>query len=172
MFRRIFAAIGFPTLAAMGSLLVAEPAAAQQGQNLYEWSGHWGRSSDMPSYPSGYYGGYPAAEQNSYRGYYGAYAPSGGYYDSEPSADQAVHIAVRVPRNAEIWFDGQKTQETGAFREFISPPLSPDRAYRYEVRARWTERGQTMDRTRRITVHPGDWIRLDFASGQPANKTP
>ena len=53
MFRRIFARSNWTAVAVLGSLLVPQFAAAQQGQHLYEWSGG-GRSSSGPSYSGGY----------------------------------------------------------------------------------------------------------------------
>jgi uncharacterized protein (TIGR03000 family) len=79
-------------------------------------------------------------------------------------ANLAVHIAIRAPRDAEVWFDGAKTKQTGGSRDFVSPPLASG-TYMYQIRTRWMEGGQTVDRTRRITVQAGDRLRLDFTNG-------
>jgi uncharacterized protein (TIGR03000 family) len=95
---------------------------------------------------------------NPYESYYSPLAGTGS------QADQAVHIAMRVPANTEVWFDGTKTQQTGERRDFVSPPLVSGRTYTYQIRMRWKETEQTVDRMRHITVQAGDWIRLDFTN--------
>jgi uncharacterized protein (TIGR03000 family) len=81
-----------------------------------------------------------------------------------------VLIAVRVPANAEIWFDGNKTSQTGQVRLFNTPPLEPGHEYSYEVRALWNDSGHDVDRTRKVTVHSGDRIGLNFL--MPPGRTP
>jgi uncharacterized protein (TIGR03000 family) len=85
----------------------------------------------------------------------------------EPPIDRVAHIAVRAVADAEIWFGTQKTRQTGALREFVSPPLTPGQDYTYEVRARWTDDGKEMVQTRRITVSAGAWKTLDFTIPAP-----
>jgi uncharacterized protein (TIGR03000 family) len=96
---------------------------------------------------------------NPYESYY---SPLAG---TVSQADQAVHIAMRVPGNTEVWFDGAKTQQTGEWRDFVSPPLASARTYTYQIRIQWREGGRTVDRMGRITVQAGDWVRLDFTNG-------
>src|SRR5262249_14362589 len=78
-------------------------------------------------------------------------------------ADRPALIDVQVPAGAEIWFDGARTSQTGPFRQFISPPLTPGRQYAYAVRVRWTEGGRTVERTRRLGLRAGDRVSVDFA---------
>jgi uncharacterized protein (TIGR03000 family) len=111
--------------------------------------------------------------------YYGYSAPSyvvpvSPYYDSMPAAaaadhapranasDLTAHVSVRAPADAEIWFDGTKTRQTGAVREFESPELMRGREYTYEVRARWTQDGKEVSRTRSIDVSAGARRTVDF----------
>jgi uncharacterized protein (TIGR03000 family) len=54
------------------------------------------------------------------------------------------------------------TTQSGARRAFVSPPLAPGREYVYDVTAKWQEGGREVVRTRRITVHAGDVINLNF----------
>ena len=56
-------------------------------------------------------------------------------------ADTRAFIQVRVPAAAEIWFDGEKTSQTGSVRDFVSPALQTGRSFTYEIRARWTDEG-------------------------------
>jgi uncharacterized protein (TIGR03000 family) len=178
---RIFAWSNLTAVAVLGSLLVPPFAAAQQGQHLYEWSGG-GRSSSGPSYRGGY-GNFATPAPSYYTapgslpsgpmtGYQAFYPPQGGYlygsYGTSAAAtaldvNRAVWLNVSVPANAEIWFDGAKTAQRGAFRQFITPPLAPGQDYAYDVKVRWPEDGREV--TRRLTVHAGDVVNLVFDSG-------
>ena len=87
--------------------------------------------------------------------------------DQQPPADLAAHVAVRAPADAEVWFGAGKTRQTGAVREFVSPPLVPGQEYTYEVRARWTEGGREVVQTRRIDVSAGSRKVMDFTRPAP-----
>jgi uncharacterized protein (TIGR03000 family) len=64
--------------------------------------------------------------------------------------------------DAQVWFQGVPVQRSGTDREYESPPLQPDRTYHYDIRARWTENGQTYDQTRTVPVHAGDRVTVSF----------
>ena len=102
-----------------------------------------------------------------------AYAPTApvlSYYYSPPAMTTAVasaspaSIDVRVPSEAEIWFEGARTNQTGSERAFVSPPLDPGGRYTYEFRARWFENGRAVLQTRRVPVQAGEQIVVDFTS--------
>src|SRR5579884_166675 len=129
------------------------------GFDGFGWPGYWGW--DYPGYGYGY-GGYP------YGGYYGDYGypmmypPYYGYghppadymaaYPPIPVAEStAVLLNVTVPAGAELWVDGHKTSQTGAVRQFTSPPLAAGKDYTYELRAKWKDGGRTVEQSR--TVH-------------------
>lgn len=78
------------------------------------------------------------------------------------SLDNQVMIGVNVPANAEIWFEDQKTTQTGNFRSFISPPLQADGKFVYHIRARWMEDGRQVEKDRKLEVHPGDQFFVNF----------
>ena len=67
--------------------------------------------------------------------------------------------------NAELWFNGVKTQQTGTKRTFTTPELAPGKVYSYEIRARWMEKGQEYDQTRTVTVQPGAQVVFAFFAG-------
>ena len=95
----------------------------------------------------------------------GAPPDDGGYPpppQPPPVPENGVLIGVRVPPEAELWFEGQKTSQTGPFREFASPSLTPGEEFVYEVRARWNENGQQVERTRKVRVHAGDRMLVNF----------
>jgi uncharacterized protein (TIGR03000 family) len=164
MFRRIFALRNLMPLALLGSLLASRPAAAQQGWHLYEWSGGRG------GYSNGRVTGYPSFVLPQAGTNYGNVSTSSAGEDS--AVNRAVAIAVSVPADAEIWFDDAKTTQSGALRQFVSPPLTAGPAYFYELKARWTEDGKEVTRGRRVTVHAGDVIHVSFNSVAVVSRIP
>jgi uncharacterized protein (TIGR03000 family) len=160
------------------------------GRGYYgPWEGSYGRG-----YP-GYYGygwntpGYRWSDYNwGTPYYYSGNNPSyysqgmeGNYYTETPGAGQSygtsagadienqVMIGVRVPANAEVWFEDQKTSQTGNVRNFVSPPLQSDQKYTYHIRARWTENGRQVEKDRKLEVHPGDRLFVNFM--RPSSET-
>ncbi len=96
-------------------------------------------------------------------------APSS--YSPQDSAglpdDSSARIQVRAPADAEIWFGGTKTSQTGTVREFVSPPLTPGKEFMYEVRARWMENGKEVVQDRRIDITAGAQKVIDFTRAGP-----
>lgn len=82
----------------------------------------------------------------------------------EPAKDGAkpVTLIVRVPANAEVFLNGSVTKATGTVREYVSPPLETGWKYSYEIRGRWTENGQPVERTRVLRVQPGQRLDIDL----------
>jgi len=135
-----------------------------------------------PGYNQGYYGpgaynpnGYYPNNNYYQRNYPSTYAttPSTTYVPGQAVAtaptptpqDRAV-MNVQVPANAKLFFgDREATGQSGPTRQFVSPPLEAGHAYQYQLRAQWTENGQTVDRTRSVTIHPGDRVTVDFMQG-------
>jgi uncharacterized protein (TIGR03000 family) len=85
-----------------------------------------------------------------------------------PAADRPALIEVQAPAGAEVWFDDAKTSSTGAFRRFVSPPLTAGIEFHYDVRVRWTEDGRPVERTQRLAVHSGARIALEYAGAGEA----
>jgi uncharacterized protein (TIGR03000 family) len=133
-----------------------------RGYRRYGWSPRfyrraWSADYDYPSawaysypYAGSYY--YPNGE-TSYSAYYSPPAPVDA---------NAVTIRMAVPSGARVWFDGEATTQTGADREFLSPPLTPGREYVYHVRVQWDGNGKAVERNRAVTVHAGDRINLNI----------
>ena len=82
-------------------------------------------------------------------------------------ADDSATIEVTVPAGAELWFDGQRTVQTGTQRSFLTPVLEKGNNYHYEVRASWIRDGQRVEETRSIPVTAGARVSVTF----PAPKT-
>ncbi|HEV3258042.1 MAG TPA: TIGR03000 domain-containing protein [Gemmataceae bacterium] len=82
-------------------------------------------------------------------------------------------LTVRLPLDAELWFDETKMSTAGAQREFITPPLTPGKTYSYMVRARWTQNGRVLDQAHQVSFHVGQAILVDFlAPAAPSSKPP
>jgi len=145
----------------------------------YGYGGYGGYSS--PSY----YGNYASVTPyygDNYGGDYSvspsyAYAPQTAAYqsfypsDSQQSNNSAT-VNVMVPADAEVWFDGNATQQRGPFREFTTPPLDPNRTFTYQIRARWMQNGQAMDQTRSVQVQANRAATVDFSAAQQQNQQP
>jgi uncharacterized protein (TIGR03000 family) len=86
--------------------------------------------------------------------------------------DNAVLIGVRVPENAEIWFDGEKTSQKGTLREFVTPPLDPGQKYTYEIKARWDENGREVTRLRKQEVYAGDRLLVNMLAPEKKSAAP
>jgi uncharacterized protein (TIGR03000 family) len=120
---------------------------------------------------AGYYN--PGSYDNSYNSSYGNAqygSPQYGnsnYDDDSPYAqplpDQAAHLTVNVPANADVYFNDVKTRQTGTARQFVTPPLEPGN-HQYDIRATWMENGQRQTQTHQVTVHAGDGLNVNFTT--------
>ena len=84
---------------------------------------------------------------------------------SAPAAQPggSLIVSVKVPQPAaEVFVDGQKTMLTGTDRTFESPSVEAGKDIRYELTARWVERGATVERKKVVTGKPGEVVRVDF----------
>jgi uncharacterized protein (TIGR03000 family) len=140
--------------------------------------GYPGAYASYPYANSGYYAAAPAGVSGYYgtTNYYAGSPLTNGYgvgtgamrdYSygamSAPGRNRTVHLNVRLPEeNAEVWIQGQRTQQRGTWREFVSPPLTGDRNYVYDIRARWTEDGRDVEQTRTVPVQPSGVATVDF----------
>jgi uncharacterized protein (TIGR03000 family) len=78
-------------------------------------------------------------------------------------AQQATaEITLIVPANAEVFFDGNPTTQTGARRRYATPPLAVGRIYTYVVLARWQDGGRAVEQTRNVEVNGGASVELEF----------
>jgi uncharacterized protein (TIGR03000 family) len=83
----------------------------------------------------------------------------------EPPAQPngTAQIRVLVPDGqAQVWFDGAATKQTGTDRYFHTPVLTPGSSNTYRIRASWTEAGEEMIQERVVTVSPGATALADF----------
>jgi uncharacterized protein (TIGR03000 family) len=150
----------------------------------------------------GYGLGYGLGGYGYYAPYYGGYGPYGPYYGYAPPIvysagsvapnagagnsagapaasgyqsppDNAAHLQLQVPEDAEVWFAGTKIERTGRIREFVSPPLPPGRAFNYRIVVRYTDAtGKPVEDKRTIQVRANDWFSIDFTRPPPPNGKP
>jgi uncharacterized protein (TIGR03000 family) len=76
-------------------------------------------------------------------------------------------VTVMVPVDAEVYFDGSPTTETGSERVFETPPLQPGTKYAYHIRAAWNAGGDTTSQTRKVEVQAGAKVTIDFTRPAP-----
>jgi len=87
----------------------------------------------------------------------------GQFPDPPPQpTDNKAHIRVILPANAVLWFGGEATAQTGAQRDFVSPELPQDKTYTYEIKARWMQGGQPVERTLQVKVRRNQASVADF----------
>jgi uncharacterized protein (TIGR03000 family) len=92
---------------------------------------------------------------------------------AEMREDTTAIVTVKLPVDAELWFEGTKTKETGSVREFQSPPLTPGRRYTYDVQARWEENGKMVTQSQTVGVSAGSAVTVEFpVPPKPKDKEP
>jgi uncharacterized protein (TIGR03000 family) len=124
------------------------------------YSGSYGRSYGGWTYAVPVYSGgraYAAASPG-----WGNETPVSYSEDGDNSGRQKARIQVKVPAEAKVWFDGEETHQTGAVRNFVTPPLQTGKSYHYQVQARWVQDGEPVSRTRTLRIDPGKQADLDF----------
>jgi uncharacterized protein (TIGR03000 family) len=155
------------------------------GYGYRPWVGGGGVWGGNYLYSPYAYGGYYPYSYSSYPSYYG-YGPTNYYpqpsttyvvpgtssqYSLYPPGNSSQNlypnssasIEVHVPPDAELWFDGTKTQQTGAVRQFVTPSLPEGKTSEYEVRATWTDpEGKQVVRTRQVQVSPNQQTILNL----------
>ena len=84
-----------------------------------------------------------------------------------PKEELSATVLVKVPAGAEVWFDKEKTTQTGADRVFQSPPLTPGKTHICSVRAKWNEGGQEIEQFRVVGIRAGETAKVNFTSARP-----
>jgi uncharacterized protein (TIGR03000 family) len=110
----------------------------------------------------------------NYQGYNSGYAPN--YYNAQPyyaapaAVQQFVRVTVLVPTaGTQVWFDNAATAQTGMTRMFDSPALAANQDFVYTVKASWMENGKSVNQERRVDVHAGQNITVNFRDGSRDN---
>lgn len=77
-------------------------------------------------------------------------------------------VIFRLPADASLIVDGEKTNQTGSTRKFVTPPLKPGRKYTYNVVAEWEPNNYTrITRGRKIYVLSGKETEVDLRKEDP-----
>ena len=127
----------------------------------------------VPYYPlRDYHPVYPPPTEPSQEEYpMGPTLPPNNY--EPPAPDNMAVITARVPRDAELRFDGVRMPATGPLRQFKTPPLKPGEHYAYTVEAHWKENGREITQSQRLPVSAGANVRLVFPlPSEPAAPAP
>lgn len=95
-----------------------------------------------------------------------AVAPAAQAQESQP-----IYLIVRLPADAVLEIDGQRTAQSGAERRFVSPAL-PAGTYSYHLRATWNDQGRKLVADKRVQVQTGRDIVVDLRSEGVAESTP
>lgn len=139
-------------LASLAVLLLADAAEAQ-----YRSRGGW-RNPYYYSYPL-------TTNQYEYPFNSNVYTyPPTTYRSNYPPnfSSLPATIELTVPADAQVWFNGQVTTQTGTTRRFVTPPLNPEGDYSYEVKVSWMRDGQPVDETRQLSVTAGAFRQVNF----------
>jgi uncharacterized protein (TIGR03000 family) len=81
----------------------------------------------------------------------------------------ATLFTVVVPEDAQVYVNGMLTKTPGTQRQYASYGLQPGYTYTYEVRARVTRNGQTVEDVQFVRVRAGEERQLAFDFGTRPN---
>jgi len=150
-----------------------------RGYGLYGYGGYGLYGGGLGYWPYGY----------NYAPYYDTYASSPDYYyapdyyaapianydtysptivtpapyavPADTNSQATLHVLL-PDATARVFFDDSLTQQTGPNREFVTPPLTPDKSYVYTIRATWMENGHEVNRSQDVKVQAGRDTTVDF----------
>jgi uncharacterized protein (TIGR03000 family) len=96
-------------------------------------------------------------------------------YYSPGSVSDASRATIRVhlPADATLFVDGKRTNSVSNIRQFVSPPLDPNKDYHYTMRAEMTRDGKMLTTTRRVEVRAGkmEEVYLNFSELNEPNES-
>jgi uncharacterized protein (TIGR03000 family) len=82
----------------------------------------------------------------------------------ETAPPGAALVIVKLPEEAELFFDGARTGQGGSYRRFVTPSLSPGGEQHYTLEARWHIKGVELTRREKVQVQPGAVVTANFLS--------
>jgi uncharacterized protein (TIGR03000 family) len=139
----------------------------------YTYSSPYAYSYYPYSYGSTYYSPTVYSSPTMYSNAYvsgtspaGASSTTQSFYPPDAQGNMPALIEVQVPADAQVWFDDENTSQRGMERTFRSPALQPGQDYSYEVKARWTENGKDVERTRKVHIHAGERVSVNFMANE------
>jgi uncharacterized protein (TIGR03000 family) len=82
--------------------------------------------------------------------------------------DSDMLLSIRVPPDAVVRINGERTGQNGPRREFISCGLSPGRRYTFVVSAQWmAPNGKAVELEQCVHVQGGERRTVDFLMPPP-----
>src|SRR5690349_1096299 len=78
------------------------------------------------------------------------------------AAARTAQFTVEVPPAAQLWIDDQPTRQSGAVRQFVTPPLPGNGRSAYVLRARWRAGERDVEQSRLISLRPGEHVTVSF----------
>jgi uncharacterized protein (TIGR03000 family) len=134
----------------------------------YPYYGNYGYYPYSYNYAPYYYG----TDSDDSSGYYSDDSSNGSTLAAPPASDNqsstVAHLTVKVPADAQVWFDDKPTTTTGSVRHYTTPSLEPGHRYSYEIRARWKDHGQEVTQSQRIRFTAGANVEADFPMASTA----
>jgi uncharacterized protein (TIGR03000 family) len=92
--------------------------------------------------------------------------------EAQPAPVLTATVEVRLPADAELWFEGVQMAPTGERRVFTTPALRRDLAYTYDIFAQWRQEGRDVTRSERLTVRAGESVVVDLTPSAPREPAP
>jgi uncharacterized protein (TIGR03000 family) len=88
-----------------------------------------------------------------------------------PDGSRAI-IRVHLPADAALLVDGKRTTSASDLRQFVSPPLDPNKDYHYTFKAETNRDGKMLTTTRRVDVRAGrtEEVYLNFSNPDETNE--
>jgi uncharacterized protein (TIGR03000 family) len=170
-----------------------------RGYGRYGWSWPWYYGSYWPSYYSDYSPLYYGLNNNYY--YYPSDYGSSSYFLPDESSyssratepyprpsysprqeqvqgqenrqDNVGHVVVKLDDpEAVVSINGKQTHQNGKVRRFVTPELQPGERFHAKITVRWDSDDEPVERTREVTVRPGQVKQLTFKSPSADQRQP
>ncbi len=81
-----------------------------------------------------------------------------------PPGLDVAKITVKLPQGATLFVNGGKNERTELVREFTTPTLTPNKTYRYTMRAELVRNGLPEYQESKVEFRAGDTLTVDFTS--------
>jgi uncharacterized protein (TIGR03000 family) len=76
--------------------------------------------------------------------------------------NNTARVRVLLPADAQLWLGDELMTPTGGERIFVSPALTPGKAYSYQVKARWTQNGRLVEQSAKVKVYANKTTTVEF----------
>lgn len=94
---------------------------------------------------------------------------------SGPADASRATVVVKLPADATLYAEGRRLLLTSDTRRFVSPPLPSAGDYTYTFRVEYARNGETITRSKAVSVRAGGLSSVDFEealTGRPAPLAP